>query len=126
MPAQSRAQRRRANTRQQPNAAPKNNPTPKVYDAPNTGETQVLAETMVDSSVEVPTIAMPTATATTATSASNSRVARRLRTRVAPEPVDYTKDYRDVAKDLRLITIWSVLLFAAMFGLYFARANGLF
>lgn len=121
MPAQSRAQRRRANTRQQPYSAPRSYAEPKIYPSPDTGEaTDLLPETVLESASDV---AVPTIVAT---SASSSRVAKRLRTRSAPEPIDYTKDYRDVAKDLRLIAIWSVLLFIAMFGLYFARTNGLF
>lgn len=108
MPAQSRAQRRRANTRQQTTSAPK----PRIYTSQD--ETPVLVE---QAPVEVASVAAPT---------SNSRVARRLRTRTASEPVDYTKDYRDATKDLRLIAIWSGLLFVAMFALYFAHVNGMF
>lgn len=114
MPAQSRAQRRRANTRQRPYTVPK------TYDLPGTEPQDTLPEAAPQPVVQA--AAQSAAVAST----SNSRVARRLRTRSAPEPVDYTKDYRDVGKDLRLIAIWSVLLFIAMFGLYFARSNGLF
>ena len=35
------------------------------------------------------------------------------------DPPDYTRDYADVARDLRLIAIISVILFAGMFALSF-------
>ena len=35
------------------------------------------------------------------------------------EPLDYTRDYADVRRDLILITIISVVLFAGMFALSF-------
>lgn len=115
MPAQSRAQRRRANTRQQPYTPSQNVIRPKVYGDSVDGEITALPEATVQAVAEVP-VGAP----------SSSKVARRLRTRSAPEPVDYSKDYRDVGKDLRLIALWSVLLFVVMVGLFFARANGLF
>ena len=121
MPAQSRAQRRRTNTRQQrPSASTK----PRIYDVP--ADDITLAEQITED-VAIPAVA-PTATdtTTTLTPSTSSRVARRMRTRAAPEPVDYTKDYRDTARDLRLIALWSILLFVGMFALYFARANGMF
>ena len=122
MPAQSRAQRRRTNTRQQrPSASAK----PRIYEAP-ADDTTVAEEISED--VAVPAVA-PTVigtTTTTLTPSTSSRVARRMRTRAAPEPVDYTKDYRDTARDLRLIALWSILLCVGMFALYFAQANGMF
>lgn len=123
MPAPSRAERRRANTRQQSHSTSATKA--RIYSDPAAIGATVNLET-----VEVPTMEMPTMVAApiaaTAVATSSSKVARRLRTRTAPEPVDYTKDYRDVRRDLRLITIWALLMFAAMFALYFARTNGLF
>jgi hypothetical protein len=55
--------------------------------------------------------------------AAASRVARpnrRVLTRPAPEPVDYSADYAAVRVDLRWIAIWTALLFIAMFALYFS------
>ncbi|KAB8141932.1 hypothetical protein F8S13_17530 [Chloroflexia bacterium SDU3-3] len=111
MPAQSRAQRRRANA-----AAQQRRPS-----APQPYETAELAAD------QVATPTAPLAAAAPAPAAS-SRVARRLRSGTArtPEPIDYTKEYGFVASDLRLIALWTVLLFVAMFALYFARSNGMF
>lgn len=44
---------------------------------------------------------------------------RRAPVRVAPEPVDYSRDYASVRRDLWRISIWAILLFAAMFVLFF-------
>ena len=114
MPAQSRAQRRRAST-QQPRPA---NIQPTTYTAPP------LVDIVIEPDEPVSVVAAPIMPNIQA--APSSRVAGRLKTRKAPEPVDYTKDYRDVAKDLRLIAIWATLLFAAMFALYFAQQANLF
>jgi hypothetical protein len=108
MPTQSRAQRRRAAGRQQ--GRPANAPRqPQSY----TNETIALTDVPVGEPIadEQP---LPT------TAASTSRAVRRIRSRTAPEPVDYTRDYRDAARDLRLIALWSVLLFVAMFALAFS------
>ncbi len=48
------------------------------------------------------------------------RTARRLLSRPAPEPVDYTADYAAARQDLRWIAIWTVLLFVAMIALKFS------
>jgi len=66
-------------------------------------------------SLDPPTLAVPVSAA--------SRVARpnrRVLTRPAPEPVDYSADYAAVRVDLRWIAIWTALLFIAMFALYFS------
>lgn len=110
MPAQSRAQRRRANA-----ATQQRRPG-----APKTYETPALPTEAVETPVA------PVAVAPASTPASASRVARRLRTARAPEPIDYAKEYGFVARDLRLIALWTVLLFVAMAALYFARSNGMF
>lgn len=46
-----------------------------------------------------------------------ARAARPL----APPPasVDYSQDYAAVRYDLKLIAIWSVIIFAGMFAMYF-------
>jgi hypothetical protein len=48
------------------------------------------------------------------------RTNRRVLSRPAPEPVDYTEDYASVRTDLRWIAVWTALLFIAMFALYFS------
>jgi hypothetical protein len=40
--------------------------------------------------------------------------ARRLTPRPAPEPIDYTEDYKAVRRDLRWIAIWTILLLVGM------------
>jgi hypothetical protein len=52
--------------------------------------------------------------------ARTARTNRRVLTRAAPEPVDYSADYAAVRVDLRWIAIWTALLFVAMFALYFS------
>jgi hypothetical protein len=46
-----------------------------------------------------------------------ARTTRRVLSRPAPEPIDYSKEYADVRRDLRWIALWSVLLFAGMIAL---------
>jgi hypothetical protein len=36
-----------------------------------------------------------------------------------PEPVDYTQEYAFIRRDLSRIVLWSALLFAGMFVVYF-------
>jgi len=74
--------------------------------APSIGETI---------SLDPPAMAAP-ASATARTARPN----RRVLTRPAPEPVDYSADYAAVRTDLRWIAIWTALLFVAMFALYFS------
>jgi len=62
----------------------------------------------------------PKMAAPTSTPARTARPNRRVLTRPAPEPVDYTADYAAVRVDLRWIAIWAGLLFIAMFVLYFS------
>jgi hypothetical protein len=45
---------------------------------------------------------------------------RRVISRPAPEPVDYTKDYVAARLDLRRIALWAALLFVAMVALKFS------
>lgn len=44
---------------------------------------------------------------------------RRPHTSRVPEPVDYSRDYADVRRDLLRISFWTVLLLGAMFVTYF-------
>jgi hypothetical protein len=74
--------------------------------APSIGETI---------SLDPPKMAAPANTAP-----RSARPNRRVLTRPAPEPVDYSADYAAVRVDLRWIAIWTVLLFIAMFALYFS------
>jgi hypothetical protein len=71
-----------------------------------------LGETI---SLEAPTMAAPASVPPRAVRAS-----RRVLTRPAPEPIDYSADYAAVRTDLRWIAIWTALLFVAMFALYFS------
>ena len=113
MPAQSRAQRRRANSRTQ--------------EAVHTPRLQVPDLETPVAHIQPVALVEPDLTAhSTLAPAPNSRSVRRLKNRAAPEPIDYTKDYKYAVSDLRLIALWSILLFAAMIGLYFARINGFF
>jgi hypothetical protein len=101
MPPQSRAQRRRQSARQQGR--------PQAPNAVNTeapSSAAAIGETM---SLDAPAMA-----------ARPARTNRRVLTRAAPEPVDYTADYTAVRTDLRWIAIWTALLFVAMFALYFS------
>jgi len=74
--------------------------------APSSGETITL---------DPPARAVPANAA-----ARTARPNRRVLTRPAPEPVDYSADYAAVRVDLRWIAIWTALLFIAMFALYFS------
>src|SRR5689334_9213921 len=96
MPPQSRAQRRRQSARQQgrPQA-------PSAVSAPTTSSAPSMGETI---SLDPPTIAAPAAPASAASRAP--RPNRRVLTRTAPEPVDYSADYAAVRVDLRWIAIW--------------------
>jgi hypothetical protein len=49
--------------------------------------------------------------------APGARGARRLTPRPAPEPVDYTDDYKAVRRDLQWIAIWTILLLVGMIAL---------
>ncbi|MBC8162427.1 MAG: hypothetical protein H7Z42_14550 [Roseiflexaceae bacterium] len=111
MPAPSRAQRRRSNTRASSVG------TPKIYNTPPIAP--------IDSPIREAIATAPAASAAPVTTPS-SRVAGRLKARKAPEPIDYAKEYRDVAKDMRQILFWAGLLFATMIALYFARQANLF
>jgi len=105
MPPQSRAQRRRQSTRQQQQQRRPNPPARSaeaVSEQANTGPTVVL-------DAGAPARPAP-------------RPNRRVLSRPAPEPVDYSKDYAAVRSDLRWIALWTVLLFVAMIAL---RISGL-
>src|SRR5438552_3294553 len=96
MPPQSRSQRRRQGTRQQRPAARRPN-----------------AEAVSQTATTGPTIALES-------SAPAARAPRRVLSRSAPEPVDYSKDYRAVRRDLRWIALWTLLLFIVMIALKFS------
>lgn len=105
MPPHTRSQRRRQGARQQ-------QPRPAV-----SAETPEYADTA--SALDAPAMpAMPAAPAAPAT--RSARNLRRVISRAAPEPIDYTADYGAARRDLRWIAIWSVLLFAAMVALKFS------
>ena len=117
MPPQSRAQRRRQAARQQqqsrrpaPPRAPevgKELPDAEAGDAVAAGTTIALGAAAVG---EARRMEVRPAT----------RTNRRVLSRPAPEPVDYSKEYADVRRDLRWIALWSVLLFAGMIALKFS------
>ena len=107
MPPQSRAQRRRQSARQQSRPqAPNAVNTEAASSAPSIGETIQLDP--------------PAMTSPTSATSRSARPNRRVLTRPAPEPVDYSADYAAVRIDLRWIAIWTALLFVAMFALYFS------
>ena len=123
MPPQSRAQRRRQAARQQ-QSRPK---APGVVSAETASSVPNMGETIP---LDPPTLAAPASGIPTqgggipAQGGAASRAARpnrRVLTRPAPEPVDYSADYAAVRVDLRWIAIWTVLLFIAMFALYFSH-----
>jgi hypothetical protein len=101
MPPQSRSQRRRQGTRQQRPAAPRPN-ADAVSQTATTGSTIALESSA------------PTAPR------QGARAPRRVLSRPAPEPVDYSKDYRAVRRDLRWIALWTLLLFIVMIALKFS------
>ena len=101
MPPQSRSQRRRQAARQQARPAPRAVSAEATSSAPSIGDTVPL---------ETPVSPPPRAV----------RTNRRVLTRAAPEPIDYTQDYASVRTDLRWIAIWAGLLFDVMIGLYFS------
>ncbi len=98
MPPQTRSQRRRQAARAQ---------------RPNVSAETPYTETTA--SLELPEAAAPAPAP-----ARPARTARRVLTRAAPEPIDYSADYVAAARDLRWIAIWTVLLFVAMFALKFS------
>lgn len=102
MPPHSRSQRRRQGARQQERPA---RPSSSAASASATGQAAATGQTI---SLDEAPAARP------------QRQARRVLSRSAPEPVDYTKDYMAVRSDLRWIAIWSLLLFAAMAALKFS------
>jgi hypothetical protein len=104
MPPQSRSQRRRQAARQQQQRRP-NPPARSVEPAREPASTG-------------PTIALDSAPPAPARPAP--RAARRVLSRPAPEPVDYSGDYDAVRRDLRWIALWTVLLFVAMVALRFS------
>src|SRR5690349_9431544 len=111
MPPQSRAQRRRQAARQQ-QSRPK---APSVVTAEAAASAPSMGETIP---LDAPTIAAPTQSGAAPRA---PRASRRVLTRPAPEPIDYSADYAAVRVDLRWIAIWTVLLFIAMFALYFSH-----
>jgi len=63
---------------------------------------------------------MGTTTPLETPAARPARSNRRVLSRPAPEPVDYTGDYTAARRDLRWIALWTVILFAAMVALRFS------
>ena len=109
MPPQSRAQRRRQAARQQQ----QRRPPPQRPNAEGASPPASTGPTIAIDPADAPVVA-------SAPSRQAPRTSRRVLTRPAPEPVDYTKDYMAVRRDLRWILIWTVLLFAAMIALKFS------
>lgn len=111
MPPQSRAQRRRQAARQQGRTG-----------APGGGAArqQGRATSAPAGAASQPPSTAPTVPLAESASARPARPARRVISRTAPEPVDYTKDYNAVRRDMRWIALWTVLLFVAMIALKFS------
>jgi hypothetical protein len=115
MPPHTRSQRRRQNSRQQPR---RNASAETISRAPRTGTTVDL-----DQTVEAPTLApapAPVVARPASGAARPARSARRVISRPAPEPIDYSKDYAAARLDLTRIALWASLLFVAMIVLYFS------
>ena len=114
MPPHSRAQRRRQAARKQGRPAASASSAEAASRAPSTGATVPLAPPERAESRAArpapPERAEPRA----------ARPARRVLTRPAPEPIDYSKDYTAVRRDLRWIALWTVLLFVGMLVLRFS------
>ena len=109
MPPHTRSQRRRQNARQpRPTASAE-----ATSRAPSTSTTVPL-DNPIEMPVELP--ARPAVSASTRPPATR----RRVISRPAPEPVDYSKDYAAARIDLRRIAIWAVLLFVVMIALKFS------
>jgi hypothetical protein len=106
MPPQSRSQRRRQAARQQGRPA---NATSTI---------SAEATSRAPSIDEAAPLASPAPPVAPRPARNNS--ARRVISRAAPEPVDYTSDYAAVRVDLRWIAIWAALLFIAMIALRFS------
>lgn len=103
MPPHTRSQRRRTSARQQ------NRPAVSV-EAPQI-DPMIGTATSLDA---------PAARAPEMPPARAARTTRRVLTRSAPEPVDYTADYAAARRDLRWIALWTVILFVAMIALRFS------
>ena len=104
MPPQSRAQRRRQASRQQQQRRP--------------AAQEPRADATRDPATTGSTIALGADAPASARVAA--RAPRRTLSRSAPEPVDYTRDYDAVRRDLRWIALWTVLLFVGMVALKFS------
>jgi hypothetical protein len=119
MPPQSRAQRRRQTARQQQQsrrpAPPQNLDADSQTPAAEADETAVTGATIALGS-SAPVVGE----ARRIEGRPASRTNRRVLGRPAPEPIDYTKEYSAVRRDLRWIVLWTVLLFAAMIALRFS------
>ncbi|GAB4214826.1 MAG: hypothetical protein OHK0022_53960 [Roseiflexaceae bacterium] len=110
MPPHSRAQRKRQAPRQQPR------PAGSAPAAPEPVDVDVSDLTMEGLAAGV----QPGYAVSAPAGAASTRTNRRMRTRTQPAPVDYTSDYSDARRDLRMITLWAALLFIAMFALKFS------
>ena len=116
MPPQSRAQRRRQTARQQQQSR---RPTPPQNLDSGSQAPAVEAE---EAAATGATIALGSSTPVVGEARRNegrpaARTNRRVLSRTAPEPLDYSKEYSAVRRDLRWIALWTVLLFVAMIAL---------
>lgn len=98
MPPQSRSQRRRQATRQPGRGSP----------PPTASRATSANPATLNSENEAPE---PRAV---------RQQTRRVVSRFTPEPVDYSKDYSAVRRDLRWIALWTLLLFVGMIALKFS------
>ncbi|NOK60746.1 MAG: hypothetical protein GFH27_549289n272 [Chloroflexi bacterium AL-W] len=125
MASQSRAQRRRHSARQQQRSGqgksqstqPVQQPTTVVEeDSDVDGVIQTAASVPVAPSIETPMEHL----ASEAKQEEPVRSSRRRRSRHIPEPIDYSKDYAAIRRDLRWIVLWSSLMLVLMVGLRFS------
>ncbi|MEM8529842.1 MAG: hypothetical protein AAGF95_03310 [Chloroflexota bacterium] len=130
MASQSRAQRRRQSVRQQQRSGQGKSQSTQAVQQPTT----IVEEDSIDTSepdtddVVQAATPMPVASSAGATTehlpskdqAEPVASSRRRRSRRIPEPVDYSKDYAAIRRDLRWIVLWTSLMLVLMLGLRFS------
>ncbi len=117
MPPQSRAQRRRQAARQQQQSR---RPAPPPAPEAGMGLPDAEADNTAATGSTIALGAPAVGEARRMESRPAARSTRRVLSRPAPEPIDYSKEYADVRRDLRWIALWSLLLFAGMIALKFS------
>ena len=129
MASQSRAQRRRQSARQQQSGHGKSRSTQAVQqpttvveeepiDTPSPDVDDVVQEATPEPMA--PSVGTPTEHLPSEAQAEPVASSRRRRSRRVPEPIDYSKDYAAIRRDLRWIVLWTSLMLVLMLGLRFS------